>query len=105
MPKKRMSRQMRIFIELAATVVVLAILIIWAAWAYYTSEGAVRHRAVLKQRDDCFAEAKYRYQTYLEQNGERQADGSYTLSEKQLQFIENMRKEDYRRCSELFFIK
>jgi len=96
---------MRIFLELAGTIVVLAILIIWAAWAYYTSEGAVQHRMQVKMRDECFAQAKLRYQTYLEQNGEKQPDGSYTLPEKQLQFIENMRKEDYRSCSELFFVK
>jgi len=96
---------MNIYLELAITIVVLLILIIWASWAYYTSESAVQHRAILRQRDACFEQAKYRYQIYLEQNGQKQPDGSYTLPEKELLFIENLRKEEYRKCSELFFVK
>lgn len=102
---KGMSRQQKIYLQLAITILVLAALVYWAAWAYFTSEGAVQHRTQLKMRDACFDQAKYRYQTYLEQNGQKQPDGSYTLSEKELQFIENIRKEEYRKCSELFFVK
>jgi hypothetical protein len=100
-----MSRGKKTFLELALTVLVLLVLVIWAAWAYFTSEGAVQHRALVRQRDACFDQAKYRYQTYLEQNGQKHPDGSYTLPEKELLFIENIRKEEYRKCSELFFVK
>jgi len=102
---KGLSRQTRIYLELAATIVVLLILVIWAAWAYYTSESAVQHRIQVRMRDECFDQAKIRYQTYLEQNGQKQLDGSYSLPEKELLFIENLRKEEYRKCSELFFVK
>jgi len=102
---KEMSRQQKIYLQLAMTILVLAALVYWASWAYYTSEGAVQHRTQLRMRDACFDQVKYRHQLYLEKNGLKQPDGSYTLPEKEQLFIDNLRKEEYRRCSELYFLK
>jgi hypothetical protein len=102
---RKMSRQQKIYLQLAMTILILAGLVYWAAWAYYTSEGAVQHRTQLRMRDACFDQVKYRHQLYLEKNGLKQPDGSYTLPEKEQLFIDNVRKEEYRKCSELYFLK
>lgn len=102
MAKKTPKKYRRIPRDLIITVIVLAVLVSWGAWTYYHSDSAVKHRQQAKLRDECFDQVKARYNIYMEQNGKKLPDGSYELPEREQQYLDNIRKEEYRRCSELF---
>lgn len=102
MPQKAKEKYRQARRRFIITAIVLAALVTWGAWAYYHSEGAVRYRQQAKLRDECFDQVKLRYQIYVEQNAKKLPDGSYELSEREQQYLDNIRKEEYRRCSELF---
>jgi len=93
---------LRIFLKVIAVFIPLVLAVLWAGWAYYNSDEAVRRREKIARRDACYADVKERYENRLRGYAQKQEDGSYQLSEQVKEKLGYLRKEEFRSCSELF---
>ncbi len=102
MAKKSNTTIIRIVLKVILVLIPLVIVVLWAGWAYYNSDEAVKKREKTARRDACYADVKERYENRLRDYAQKQSDGSYQISEQVKEKLGYIRKEEFRSCTELF---
>jgi Tfp pilus assembly protein PilO len=96
------GNQTKIILKFIIVAILLIVLVLWAGWAYYNSDSAVKKREKVARRDACYADVKERYENRLRDYAQKQGDGSYQLSDQVKEKLNYLRKEEFRSCTELF---
>ena len=100
--KSSTATKIRIILKISAVFIFFILAALWAGWAYYNSDEAVRKREKTVRRDACYADVKERYENRLHGYAQKQEDGTYQLSEQVKEKLVHLRKEEFRSCTELF---